>query len=121
MPNSIVAYVATVHAGSNIATSAYITFSFQLTAGFEAWVPIRCVTTANVSAGAEVYVWRSMDGGANWETLATLAEVFPRASSTNAQKGIRLDTGQYLIGVLTGGPNGVTVMMETAWVVTAYS
>ncbi len=120
MANPIQAFVAQLQNGTAVAGSGSLTVSFQITAGFQAFIPIKVVTPANISAGPEVHVYRSVDGGANWETESTVVDVFRRASNSTMMHVSIIETGQYLIRVLAGGPNTATVYVDTAMVITAY-
>src|SRR4051812_3681322 len=60
--------------------SQYVTFTFDNSANFDAYVPITIgvPATADISAGAEVTVYRSTDGGATWETEGNVQMAFSR-------------------------------------------
>jgi hypothetical protein len=130
MANPIQAYINTFNGTGGQNESNVLTFSFAITAAFEAWIPIRVLypNTTGISAGAEVYTYRSTDGGATYETVKNFASFFPKptAASQIDKRDIQLFTGQYLVAVQVGG-NGAaawgtwSVEFGTAWVITAYS
>lgn len=129
MSNPVQAFVNTFYAQTGTNESGNVSFSFAITAGFEAWVPIRVLypNTTGISAGAEVYIYRSTDGGATYESVKNYASFFPRptVASQVDRRDIQLYTGQYLIAVQVGG-NGAgvwgtwSIEFGTAWVITAY-
>lgn len=127
MANPFQAFVSTYNGGAGGAQSAFVTFSFANTAGFDCYAPIVITSpgTTSISAGAEVTIYRTTDGGATWETDGTLAAVFskPTTASQVQRRDVYLGTGQYLISVQVGG--GVastwTAQIQTAWLVTAYA
>lgn len=107
-------YLSTYPGKAASGQSAYATFSFSNTAGFEAWIPIKIWSpnTANLSAGAEVYVCRSTDGGASYETVADapLGAAFskPAAAAIQLKDVLLRDPGMYLISILVGGGSAST-------------
>lgn len=129
MANPYQAFVGTYVGGAGVAQSGFVTFSFANTAGFDAYIPIvmNCPGTTSISAGAEVTVYRSTDGGVTWETSpdGTLAAVFsrPTTASQTQRKDIYLSTGQFLIQVMVGGGSATTwtAQAQTAFLITAYA
>lgn len=103
--------------------SSFITFSFSNTSGFDAEVPIKILGPASVSAGAEVYLHRSQDGGANYETERTPAAAFTRAGGATQIKTAIIPNGQFLVSVLVGGGSSATWSVDfgaTCRLITAY-
>lgn len=127
MANPIQAFVGTYVGGGGTSASTFVTFSFANTGGFDAWVPviITCPGTTSISAGAEVTVFRTTDGGTTWETVGSVGAVFPKptAASQVQRRDVYLTTGQYLISVMVGGGNSstFTAQLGTAWLITAYA
>lgn len=121
--NPVQSFLSTYVASGASGQSLYVTFSFAITANFEAQIPVLMVTPAGVTAGAEVYVFRTADGGATYETELSIAGVFSRSGSATQRKDINVTTGQYLVSVLVGGGSSATwsVGLGTAWVITAYA
>lgn len=121
------AFVATYVGGMGVAQSGFATFSFANTAGFECHVPIVITHpgTNLLSAGPEVTVYRTTDGGATWETVGRLDTVFPRPTTASQvqRQDAQLGTGQFLVSVQVGGGQASTwtVQQQTAWVITAYA
>ncbi len=119
-------FISTYPGKSGSPQSSYVTFSFSNTAGFDAWIPIQVNYPAANSAGTEVYVYRSTDGGATYETQGTLGMVFDRVASATAKRDLVLrDPGMYLVSVLAGGSGsaatfsvdfGATIELTTAFV-----
>lgn len=127
MPNPIQAFVGTYVGGGGCSASGFLTFSFANTQGFDTYVPVTITSpgTTSISAGAEVTVYRTTDGGTNWETVGSVGLVFPRPSlaSQVQRRDLYLTTGQYLIAVMVGGGNSstFTAQVGTAWQITAYA
>ncbi len=128
MAIAIQAFTNTFNANLGAQQSGNVSFSFAITAGIEAWVPIKVLypATTGISAGAEVSIYRSTDGGASYETQATytLSSFFPKptAASQIDKRDIYFTTGQYLVSVQVGGGTAAgtwSVEFGTAWVVTA--
>lgn len=130
MANPYLAIVNTYNGWANLTTqSASMTFSFAMTAGFEAWVPVALYTTAQLSLGASVTVYRSTDNGGTWETIGSAAAAFEGATAAAAAKtqrrDINLGPGVYLVSVLAGtqavSTAPVTARLGTAQIITAYA
>lgn len=127
MANPVQVFVGTYVGGGGTSGSTFLTFSFANTAGFDTYVPviIRSPGTTSISAGAEVKVYRTTDGGTTWETDGTLTTVFskPTAASQVQRQDVYLSTGQYLISVCVGGGTSSTwtAQVGTAWQITAYA
>jgi len=120
--NPVQAYVDTFNGAGGAIQSGSITFSFAITQEFEAWVPIRVITSGNVSCGAEIYTYRSCSGDSGpWETEGNFVGAFPLFVGT-MRKDIHVETGQYLIEVMVGGgiANSYSAALDTAYVITAY-
>jgi len=120
--NPVQAFLDTFNSTGGVLQSQSITFSFGITQEFEAWIPIKVLTPAAVSAGAEVYTYRSNDGGNTFETEGNFVGAFPLDNSATMIKNIHVETGQYLIEVMvSGGSAGsYSAAMDTAYVITAY-
>ncbi len=120
------AFVGTYVGGAGVAQSGFVTFSFANTAGFDAYIPIvmTCPGTTSISAGAEVTIYRTTDGGTTWETDGTLALAFskPTTASQVQRADVYVNTGQFLVSVQVGGgcASTWTAQQATAWVITAY-
>ena len=126
MAQPIIAWVASILPTTSAGQSGSVTFTFQMTAGFEAYFNINAGLpgTTSVSAGPEVDVYRSTDGGATYETIATVAAVFPTLPIATVQtRQVLLTTGYWAIRLQTGGGVATTVSFQvnTAMVITAYS
>jgi hypothetical protein len=98
------AFLAAPMAGTAMGQSANLSLRLSV-AGFEAVVPIVGVqpNTANISAGWEVYAYRSTDEGATYETVASAGMSIARNPNTSDRTTLRLDTGHWVIRVVSGG------------------
>lgn len=120
------AFVGTYVGGAGATQSTFVTFSFANTAGFDAYIPIVITSpgTTSISAGAEVTLYRTTDGGATWETDGTMSAVFakPTTASQVQRRDVYVGTGQFLISVQVGGGTSSTwtAQVQTAWLITAY-
>jgi hypothetical protein len=128
MANPFISLVSTYVASAETTQSQYITFSFANTSGFDCWVPVMVAypNTTGISAGAEVYTFRSTDNGATYETVQNAATAFPlpTAALQVARRDINVGNGIFYVAVLTGGGNAnvtYTVQLGTAYLVTAYA
>jgi photosystem II stability/assembly factor-like uncharacterized protein len=127
MANPIQAFVGTYVGGGGCSASGFLTFSFANTGGFDAYLPVTITNpgTTSISAGAEVTVYRTTDGGTNWETVGTVGVVFPKSTTASQvqRRDLYLSTGQYLVAVMVGGGNSstFTAQIGTAWVISAYA
>lgn len=124
MANPYQFFVGTFVGGGGVAQSGNWTFTFHNTSGFDVYVPIQITNanTGNISAGAEVTVLRSADGGVTWETEAPVRSVFNRPTAAQVQrKAIRLGTGSFILRVMVGGGQTTTWTAQalTAWLNTA--
>lgn len=118
--NRVIAYLPTIHSPTAVAGSSYITATIANVTVEEVRVPFYFVQASNVSAGPEVEVYRSTDGGGNFDTIAAPPFGITRASSTQDQKTLLLDGGVYAFAMCSGGPNTATLGVNTAEVLTAY-
>lgn len=122
------AFVGAYNAAGQTTQSNFLTFSFANTANFDAYVPIVIVNgnTTGISAGGEVTVYRSTDGGLTYETEGNVQQAFSRPTTALQlqRRALRLKPGQYLIGICPGGGNAnitFSIMQQTAYVITAYA
>lgn len=124
MANPVITNIDTYSASVAKTQSEYATFSYAITAGFEALIPVEVVNPSNVSAGAEVYVHPSQDGGASYDTEGSIVSAFNRSGGATQIKSFRLRTGIYQIRVLVGGGSSATWSVgfaATAQEITAYT
>lgn len=98
------AYVASPVPTTAMGQSSNLTVALSV-AGFEAWVPIQGhqPNTANISAGLEIYAYRSTDGGSTYETVASVSTSIARNPNATDQKSIRLESGYWLLRIISGG------------------
>ena len=118
------AYISTFAGTGSAGRSAFVTFSWSNTSGYDAEIPVTVKTPVNNSAGAEIYFVRSTDGGATYMTEKTPALFFVRASSSTQTNTLLLQNGQFLVAVLTGGGSSATFSVQfaaTARLITAYN
>ena len=106
-----------------ILQSGWATFSVNIEGQFEVEVPIVITTPANVSAGAEAYMY-NINGpvGAYAETEGHFLGAFPATGGATARKMFNLRTGNYYIAVQVGGGSASSwnASLETCRVITAY-
>lgn len=126
MPNPIIAWIATLQAGTAVAQSGSITVTFHMTQGFEAHIPfvVTIPNTTGLSAGAQAILYESTDGGVTFETQGTVIAAFPTTPiNTVAIKVGKLTTGQYVLRLMVGGGTATTFSAQvlTGMVITAYS
>ena len=131
MANPVLTWVNTYAAGAGPAgASGWMTFSFCMTQGFEARVPVQFLMTGRMSFSPEIHIVRSTDGGGTWETFAakTVRGVF--ANDTPLDTGVRtlrkdivVDPGMYLVLLMTGSSAQTTysAALGTAELITAYA
>ena len=62
----------------------------------------------NVSAGPQINVYRSMDGGVNFDSVPLQPVGLPRQSGGSARVSIKMETGMYAIQFLVGGGSTAT-------------
>ena len=126
MANYIQAYISTYNAAQQGGISTSLMFSFAITQELQAELPIQIFVSANLSLPAEIRIFRSADGGANYETIGRMREIFPSiadgAASHTLRRIIILDNGQYNILVLTNTGTAATfsVQLLTARLLTAF-
>lgn len=101
-------WLATIQAGIGIGQSASFTFTIHLTQAWQVVCPILVRFPTNVSAGPQISVYRSMDGGNTFDTVALAPLGIARQSGGQQQVSIKLETGQYAIQVLSGGGSATT-------------
>ena len=103
-----ITWAATLQAGIGINQSSNFTFTVHITQAWQTVVPVIVRFPTNVSAGPQISVYRSTDGGATFDTIALQPMSFARQSGGFAQGSIKLETGQYAIQVLSGGGSSAT-------------
>jgi len=118
--NRVIAHIATLHAPAGLAGSAFMTATIVNLTAEELRVPFYFVQYGTSSAGPEVEVFRSTDGGANFDTIAAPSFSVSRSGGTQDRKTIVLDGGIYAFKMCAGGPYTCTVGVNTVEVLTAY-
>ena len=123
--NTKVTWICTLHATAPYAASAWVTGTVNITQEWGIKLPIAW-GNSTASADAPVYVFRSMDGGANYDTLNNpwMARAIARLTHDNVQRiSLELPTGQYavVINTVAGAANYTcSIGVYTAQVLTAY-
>jgi hypothetical protein len=114
-------WTATIQAGVGIGQSSSFTFTVNITQAWQIKIPIIVRFPTNVSAGPQIFAYRSMDGGVSFDTQPLQPLGILRQSGGNQQVSLRLETGQYAIQVLSGGGSVATwtVQVNTQEVTTA--
>ena len=106
--NPILTWGATIQAGIGIGQSSSYTFTIHLTQAWQVVCPIIVRFPTNVSAGPQISVYRSLDGGNTFDTVAIAPLGLARQSGTFQQVSLKLETGQYAVQVLSGGGSSAT-------------
>jgi len=126
MGNPVLTHINTY--GGTLAAAAVngdVTFSFCMTAGFEAWLPISVATSMAISAVGEVVTYRSTDGGASWPTSGSTREILGSIAAGAAvaiTKVVRIPKpGMYLVRVhaMDGTASTQTFTLGTQEILTA--
>ncbi|HSZ58557.1 MAG TPA: hypothetical protein VK797_23015 [Tepidisphaeraceae bacterium] len=114
-------WTATIQAGIGIGQSSSFTFTVNITQAWQIKIPIIVQFPTNVSAGPQVFAYRSTDGGNTFDTQPLQPLGLPRQSGGLQQVSLRLETGQYAVQVLSGGGSVATwtVQVQTQEVTTA--
>lgn len=117
----ILTWTATIQAGVGIGNSQSFTFTINVTQAWGVVVPILVRFPTNVSAGPQVSVYRSTDGGTTYDTNPLSPLGLARQSGGFAQGSIKLETGNYAVQVLAGGGSTATwtIQIQTCMVITA--
>jgi hypothetical protein len=114
-------WAATIQAGIGIGQSASFTFTVNITQAWQIKIPVLIPFPTNVSAGPQIFAYRSMDGGNTFDTVPLQPMGLPRQSGGSAQVSLPLDTGMYAVQVLSGGGSSATwtVQVNTQEITTA--
>lgn len=115
------AWVASVFPGASTSAGASNTATVNITAGWEIQMPVRCVFS-RVSADPQVYVYRSMDGGASFDSVPFASFAITRVATGTGQASVALSTGQYVVRMdAYTSQEAVTFQILTQLVITAVS
>lgn len=104
------ALLTLANGGVNKSASVYV--SVNNTSGWEIQIPVQ-IRFSNVSADPVVSVYRSMDGGATYDTVPLTSFSIARVPGSNQQGSITLPTGQYLLQLLNSGPYSASFAVNT--------
>lgn len=126
MVNPVQAFVDVGQAVGPVTQSGWATFTFAITQEFKAHVPINFAMTGDFSFAPEVWVHRSTDGGASFETTGSYYRAIPNdgsAVSRTIVEDLELETGYYKIQVMAGSHQiqTFTISLTTAHVISAYA
>jgi len=126
MANPVQAFINVGQTVGPVTQSGWATFSFAITAAFEAFVPVEFNMTGDFSFSPEIWVRRSTDGGGTFETQGSISNIFSDdglATGRTLRRDLRLDTGWYMILVQAGSHQvqTFTVGLGTAHIITAYA
>lgn len=127
--NPFLVYINTFAGTGANGQSAYVTFSFANSTGFDAFIPVKVIMPSNASANPVISYSRSTDGGATYETALTIGAIVSNAAGTFGGATlitdlILRDPGQYLVQVLVGGGSSATWSVQfgaTIQLITAYA
>ena len=105
--NPVMAFAASLITGTGMAQSSNLTVAFNLTQAWEGRIPFIGIqpNTTGISAGWEVYAFRSSDGGASYTTIAIASQTITKGTVASQKDifSLRLETGQYLLLIRSGG------------------
>lgn len=118
--NRAIAYIASPKAPAAYAASAWHTVTVDLRTAEWLRVPFRAVQNATVTNGPELHIYRSADGGANFETIAMTAISLARSPSSDDRQILQLEGGLYVLAMQAGGPNTATLGIETCEILSAF-
>lgn len=104
----VITWSSTIQAGIGIGQSSSFTFTIHLTQAWQCVVPIQVRFPTNVSAGPQISVYRSLDGGATFDTVPIQPLGINRQSGGSATISLKLETGQYAVQILSGGGSSAT-------------
>jgi hypothetical protein len=104
--NPIITWASTIQAGVPIGQSGSFTFTCHITQAWQIKIPIGIFFPSNTSAGPQINVYRSTDGGVSFDSVPLQPYGLPRQSSGSQRISIKLETGQYCVQVLVGGGPG---------------
>lgn len=119
-----ITYVSTLMSLTGVNQSSSLTVTINVV-GWEAQVPIQFSHLGSISADPILNIFRSMDGGANWDSNAWQSFALPRAGgvgnpvSGSRTTSVTLPTGQYVLQLLNSGPNSALFAVLTQLVITA--
>lgn len=99
----VLTWVAAVQPGIAVGNSGSYTFNVDITQQWAMVVPVIVRFPTNVSAGPQVLVYRSTDGGTSYDTVALTPLGLARQSGGFQQVSVKLETGNYAVQVLVGG------------------
>ena len=116
---NIMTWVATLDAGQAKAAGASLTLTVHLTQGWEIQIPFRVYHSA-YSIDPGIYVYRSTDGGTNYDSEAFTAFAISGASQAIKTRSVVLTTGQYALEMRCSSPT-CTFMVLTQAVITGIS
>ena len=105
--NPMLAYAASLISGTAMAQSSNLTVALNLNTAWQINIPFFGIqpNTTGISAGWEVYAYRSSDGAGSYTTVAVASMSIARATAASQkdQLSMRLETGQYLLRIISGG------------------
>lgn len=116
----VAAWVAAIMAGTAVNQSSSLTATVNITSEWAIQIPF-AFQFSNVSADPVINIYRSMDGGATYDTTPMNSFSIGRVSTGKGQASIVLPTGQYCFQLLNSGPNTATGMVLTYLVITAFN
>jgi hypothetical protein len=115
--NPVLAYTATLLAGSAIAAGNSLTVTVNITQGWEVQVPVN-IRYATASLDTGVFAYPSSDGGASFDNQPIVAFAIPAVHIVNSRGSVRLSTGMYAIEIRSSSLS-ITIQVLTQQVVTA--
>ncbi len=107
-------------ASGGLAQSASLTLTVALTQGWEIRVPVQFSHVGSISADPIVNVYRSFDGGVNYESQPFQQVALWRVTGGGSRTSVlALPTGQYYLQLTNAGPHSACFGVLTQEVITA--
>lgn len=117
---NLMTWVTAPYAGGFLSRGQTKTVALNITQGWEAQVMAGVVFGTSVSNAQDVSVYRSTDGGANYESVPLYAFSISQNPAATDRVSFNLSTGQYILGIEADlSTNSLTVFFPTYAVITS--
>jgi len=113
----VLAYTASLIAGTPVAAGSSLTVTVNITNGWEIQVPI-AIRYTGASLDTGVFAYPSSNGGATFDNQPIVAFAIPAVNASTQQASIRLSTGMYAIEVRSSSLS-ITIQVLTQQRITA--
>ena len=115
----VLAYVASLMAGTQVQYSTATTVTICMTGAFEAQVPFKFQFSA-ASADPTIDFYKSEDGGVTFDTNPLFGISIPYLAQGASQSSIKIPTGIYAVKIFNSSSQTATAFVLTQEVLTAY-